>query len=224
VRVPVLTNITEADRLVAEDLRAEFARRGILVLNLIASPGAGKTTLLERTIAGLGGGIRVAVVEGDLETSIDAERIAVLGAPAVQINTGGGCHLEARMLRAALGSLPMDAIDVLIVENVGNLVCPTAWDLGEDVRVVVASLAEGDDKPLKYPSAYATAQVVVINKVDLEPYLPARVGALRENALRVNGRLTIFDVSCTTGAGVPVWLEWLRGALARKRGKGPSLA
>jgi hydrogenase nickel incorporation protein HypB len=224
VRVPVLTNITEADRLVAEDLRAEFSRRGILVLNLIASPGAGKTTLLERTIMGLGGDVRVAVVEGDLETSIDAERIAILGAPAVQINTGGGCHLEARMLRAALGSLPMDAVDVLIVENVGNLVCPTAWDLGEDVRVVVASLAEGDDKPLKYPSAFSTAQVVVINKVDLEPYLPARIAVLRENALRVNGSLTLFDVSCTTGAGVPAWLDWLRGALARKRGKGTDRA
>jgi hydrogenase nickel incorporation protein HypB len=224
VRVPVLTNITEADRLVAEDLRAEFARRGILVLNLIASPGAGKTTLLERTITGLGGDVRVAVVEGDLETSIDAERIAILGAPAVQINTGGGCHLEARMLRAALGSLPMDDIDVLIVENVGNLVCPTAWDLGEDVRVVVASLAEGDDKPLKYPSTFASAQVVVINKVDLEPYLPARIAVLRQNALRVNGGLTLFDVSCTTGAGVPAWLDWLRAALARKRGKGTDLA
>jgi len=218
VRVAVLAQITEADRILADGLRADLARRGILAINLIAAPGAGKTALVERTIVGLKGELRVGVVEGDLATSLDAERIAALGAPAVQITTGSGCHLEARMVQAALGSLPLEEIDVLIVENVGNLVCPTAWDLGEDARVVVASLAEGDDKPRKYPAAFATAQAVVVNKTDLEPYLPARAAVLRERALAVNGSLAVFEVSCLTGSGLEGWLEWVRESLRRKRG------
>lgn len=217
MRVTVLSQITEADHILAEGLRAELRRRGILALNLIASPGAGKTSLIERTIAVLGGDLRIGVVEGDLATSLDAERIAAAGVPAVQITTGSGCHLEARMVRAALDSMPLDDLDVLIVENVGNLVCPTAWDLGEDLRVVVASLAEGDDKPLKYPAAFATAHAVVINKTDLEPYLSARTEVLRRNALSIKGDLVVFEVSCSTGAGVEEWADWLRERVTRKR-------
>ncbi|NLS79556.1 MAG: hydrogenase nickel incorporation protein HypB [Chloroflexi bacterium] len=216
-KIPVLADVTSANNELADELRAELARRGILTLNLIASPGAGKTTLLERTIAALAGELRLAVVEGDLATSLDAERIVQAGAPAVQINTGGGCHLEAQMVRQALKQIDLDQTDVLVIENVGNLVCPTGWDLGEDAKVVVASLPEGDDKPLKYPSAFATAQAVVVNKIDLEPYLPARAETMRANALRINGSLAVFAVSCATGAGLEGWLDWLRGRVREKR-------
>jgi hydrogenase nickel incorporation protein HypB len=147
-RIPVLTDITASNTELAGVLRAELTRRGILTLNIIASPGAGKTTLIERTVAALTGELRIAVIEGDLATSLDAERIVQAGAPAVQINTGGGCHLEAGMIERAMAELQLDEVDLLIIENVGNLVCPTGWDLGEDAKVVVASLPEGDDKPL----------------------------------------------------------------------------
>lgn len=217
VRIPVLAEITQANTMLANALRKELARHGILALNLIASPGAGKTTLIERTVSALSDELRFAVIEGDLTTSLDAERIVAAGAPAVQINTGGGCHLEARMIHSALDQLSLDGVDVLIIENIGNLICPTGWDLGEDAKVVVASLPEGDDKPLKYPGAFATAQALVINKVDLEPYLSAKVEKLRENALRINGDLAVFAVSCLTGEGLENWLDWIRDQLARKR-------
>lgn len=215
--VPVLRDITEANSLLADSLRAEFRRQQVLVLDVIASPGAGKTTLLERTIELLKGELRLGVIEGDPATSLDAERIVTAGMPAVQINTGGGCHLEARMIQAALGQFRVDEADVVIIENVGNLLCPTGWDLGEDAKVVVASLPEGDDKPLKYPMAFATAQVAVINKIDLEPYIPSKAAKLRENALAVNPDLTIFEVSCLTGQGLDRWIAWIKTQLAAKR-------
>jgi hydrogenase nickel incorporation protein HypB len=215
--VPVLKDITEANSLLAGNLRAEFSRQNVLVLDVIASPGAGKTTLLERTIAALQGDLRLCVIEGDPATSLDAERIVKAGMPAVQINTGGGCHLEARMIQAALGQLEVDNTDVVIIENVGNLLCPTGWDLGEDAKVVVASLPEGDDKPLKYPMAFATAQVAIINKIDLEPYIPSKAAKLRENALAVNPDLAIFEVSCLTGQGLDRWIDWIKTRLAAKR-------
>jgi hydrogenase nickel incorporation protein HypB len=157
------------------------------------------------------------VIEGDPTTSIDAERIAAAGMPVVQINTGGGCHLEARQIQKALEQLEMTDADVVIIENVGNLMCPTEWDLGEDIKVVVASLPEGDDKPLKYPMAFLTAQAVVINKIDLEPYIPAKAAVMRENALKINPDLAVFDVSCISGQGIEVWLDWIKEQLARKR-------
>jgi hydrogenase nickel incorporation protein HypB len=215
--IPVLKDITEANTLLAGSLREAFRRQDILVLDVIASPGAGKTTLLERTVERLAGELQIRVIEGDPTTSIDAERIVAAGAPAVQINTGGGCHLEARMIQAALGQLDTSGADVVIIENVGNLLCPTGWDLGEDAKVVVASLPEGDDKPLKYPMAFATAQAVVINKVDLEPYIPAKAARLRQNALSINPDLAVFEVSCLTGQGVDDWLAWIRDRLAAKR-------
>jgi len=173
--------------------------------------------LIERTVAGLSNEYQIAVVEGDLATSLDAERIVSAGAPAVQINTGGGCHLEARMIREALNELSLEGVDILIIENVGNLICPTNWDLGEDAKVVVASLPEGDDKPLKYPGAFVTAKALVINKTDLEPYLPARAKTMRENALRINGDLAIFPLSCDTGEGLEAWFDWVRAQTHRKR-------
>jgi hydrogenase nickel incorporation protein HypB len=216
VKVPVLKDVTEANSLLADSLRAGFARGDVLALDIIASPGAGKTTLLEKTIETLSKELRLCVIEGDPATSIDAERVAAVGASAVQINTGGGCHLEARMIQAALQQLPQGA-DVVLIENVGNLLCPTGWDLGEDAKVVVASLPEGDDKPLKYPMAFSTAQVAIINKVDLEPYIPSKAARLRANALSINPDLVIFEVSCLTGQGLDGWYEWIRTQLAAKR-------
>jgi len=216
--IPVLREVTEANSLLAAALRDRFARQRVLVLDVIASPGAGKTTLLEQTIARLQGELRLSVIEGDPTTSIDAERVVAAGVPAVQINTGGGCHLEAHMIQVALGQLDVAESDVMIIENVGNLLCPTGWDLGEDAKVVVASLPEGDDKPLKYPMAFATARGLVINKIDLEPYIPARAAVLRENALKINPDLAVFEVSCLTGQGLDAWLDWIRALLAEKRG------
>ncbi len=217
VTVPVLKEITEPNTLLANELRSRFRQNRVLVLDIVASPGAGKTTLLEQTIARLNGELRLCVIEGDPATSIDADRIAAAGVPAVQINTNGGCHLDATMVQAALDRLDTARADVVIIENVGNLLCPTGWDLGEDAKVLVASLTEGDDKPLKYPMSFASAQAVVINKIDLEPYIPAKIARLRENALLVNPALAVFEVSCLTGQGIEAWLEWIRARLALKR-------
>ena len=216
-RIPVLKQITAANTLLADEVRDELERRSILSLNVIASPGAGKTTLIERTIKALSSELRFGVIEGDVATSLDAERILSAGAPAVQINTGGGCHLEARMVRQALSRLDLDSMDVLIIENVGNLICPTSWDLGEDAKVVVASLPEGDDKPLKYPGAFVTAQAVVVNKIDLEAHIPAKAETMERNALRINSELDVFAVSCTTGEGLGAWFDWIRAKLREKR-------
>ncbi|MGQ9489640.1 MAG: hydrogenase nickel incorporation protein HypB [Anaerolineae bacterium] len=207
--IPVLKQITEANNQIAAGLRERFRQNGALVLDIIASPGAGKTSLLERTIEGLKDELRIAVIEGDPTSTLDADRVEAAGVAAVQINTDGGCHLEAAMIRSALApeGLAADEADIIIIENVGNLLCPTGWDLGEDAKVVVASLPEGDDKPLKYPMAFLTAQAVVINKIDLEPYVPARVARLRANALAVNPELAVFEVSCLTGQGLDAWLD-----------------
>lgn len=219
--IPILKEITEANSLLAASLRADFRQRDVLVLDIIASPGAGKTSLLERTIERLKDELRIAVIEGDPTSTIDADRVEAVGVPAVQINTDGGCHLEAAMIRAALGpdGLSLDGADIVIIENVGNLLCPTGWDLGEDAKVVVASLPEGDDKPLKYPLAFLTAQAAVINKIDLEPYIPAKAARLRANALAVNPDLAVFEVSCLTGEGFDAWLDWIRARLAAKRAR-----
>lgn len=217
--IPILKDITEANNQIAAGLRERFRQNKALVLDIIASPGAGKTSLLERTIERLKDELRIAVIEGDPTSTLDADRVEAAGVSAVQINTDGGCHLEAAMIRSALGpdGLESDAADVIIIENVGNLLCPTGWDLGEDAKVVVASLPEGDDKPLKYPMAFLTAQAVVINKIDLEPYVPAKVARLRANALAINPGLAVFEVSCLTGQGLDAWLDWVRQKLAAKR-------
>jgi hydrogenase nickel incorporation protein HypB len=216
VKIPVLKSITEANTILADALRDKFSKQNVLVLNIIASPGAGKTSLLERTIEMLKGELRLSVIEGDPTTSLDAERIISAGVPAVQINTGGGCHLEARMIQMALDKLHVDRSDVIIIENVGNLLCPTGWDLGEDAKIVIASLPEGDDKPLKYPMAFATSKVLIINKIDLEPYILSKVSIMRENALKINPNLTIFEVSCLTGEGVEDWVNWIKKQRSKK--------
>jgi hydrogenase nickel incorporation protein HypB len=195
---------------VAAANRALFARHGLFVFNVVSSPGAGKTSLLERTLETIKGSLKVAVVEGDVQTDFDAQRVARYGVPVVQIVTNGGCHLEAKLVQDAVASLALDQLDVLVIENVGNLVCPANYDLGEALKVVVVSTTEGDDKPLKYPAMFRNASVLVINKMDLLPYLPCDVDALERNALQINPALKVFYTSCTTGDGVGAWCDWIR--------------
>ena len=194
---------------VAEHNRALFAERGLFVINLVSSPGAGKTSLLERTLSGLRERVRLGVVEGDVQTDLDARRVERYGVPVVQIVTRGGCHLEAQLVRDAVERLELDGLEILVIENVGNLVCPASFDLGETLKVVVISLAEGDDKPLKYPAMFRNARVAVINKIDLAPYVDADVVRLRKNALTINPDLEVFEMSCRTGEGVEPWCTWL---------------
>lgn len=203
----------------ARDNRALFAQRGALALNLVSSPGSGKTTLLVRAINDLKEKLAVAVIEGDQQTSNDAERIRATGASAIQINTGKGCHLDAHMVGHALESLELRKGGVLFIENVGNLVCPAAFDLGEAHKVVVLSVTEGEDKPLKYPDMFAAADLMLLNKADLLPYLAFDVGECLANALKVNPHLQILVVSATTGEGMAALYAWIeaRAALAASR-------
>lgn len=204
------------DQLAAEN-RDALTRLGVFAINMVSSPGAGKTTLLERTIAALDGRVRLSVVEGDVQTDLDAQRVARYGVPVVQIVTNGGCHLEARLVRDALAQIDLQQTDVLVIENVGNLVCPANFDLGEDLKVVVLSVTEGDDKPLKYPAMFQRASVLVINKIDLVPYVDADVSAIRRHARLANPDLQIFETSCRTGEGIEEWADWLAVQAERRR-------
>ena len=204
------------DQLAAEN-RDALTRLGIFAINMVSSPGAGKTALLERTIAALAGRVRISVVEGDVQTDLDAQRVARYGVPVVQIVTNGGCHLEARLVRDALAQIDLQQTDVLVIENVGNLVCPANFDLGEDLKVVVLSVTEGDDKPLKYPAMFQRASVLVINKIDLVPYVDADVSAIRRHARLANPDLQIFETSCRTGEGIEAWADWLAVQAERRR-------
>lgn len=208
-KVTIAQNILAVNEQVALEIRQSLGVHGIRALNVMSSPGAGKTTLLERTIARLRGQLAIGVIEGDVETSADAERIEAAGAETVQINTRGACHLEAHMIRDALAHIELADMDLLVIENVGNLVCPAAWDLGEDVRVVVVSTTEGDDKPAKYPQMFAISQVMVVNKLDLLPYVDYDLQKVRRQALAINPNLRIFEVSCRTGEGLDAWCDWL---------------
>ncbi|MGB9723092.1 MAG: hydrogenase nickel incorporation protein HypB [Chloroflexia bacterium] len=217
-KIAVVQDILSANDEIARENRERFDRAGVLVLNLMSAPGAGKTSLVLRTIAALRPGLRLGVVEGDVASQVDAERVAEAGVPVVQINTGGGCHLDANMLRAALENLPLEELDILLVENVGNLICPAAFRLGEHLQVAVASLPEGDDKPLKYPALFAQADAVVINKIDLAPYLDFDREAFRRRVEGLNPDVALFEVSCRTGEGIPAWADWLRRKRAERRG------
>ena len=200
--------LTENDRLAAE-LRAGFTGHGTLCLNLISSPGSGKTMLLERTLESFEPSRRVAVLTGDIQTDNDAQRLARYGFPVRQITTGGACHLDARMVTNALAEWQPGELEILFIENVGNLVCPTSYDLGEEARVVLLSVTEGEDKPLKYPATFNRADLVVLNKVDLLPYVPFQMDLAREYIRRVQPAVEIVEVSCTTGAGVDKWRRWI---------------
>lgn len=212
----------EADLLAKNDAiargnRAHFAGHRVLALNLVSSPGSGKTTLLVRTLEALRGRLPLAVIEGDQQTSNDAERIRATGARAIQINTGKGCHLDASMVEHALAHLAPADDSVLFIENVGNLVCPAAFDLGEAAKVVVLSVTEGEDKPLKYPDMFAAAQLMLLNKVDLLPYLDFDVAKAIDCARRVNPAIEVLQVSATRGQGMDGWLDWVRAAAGRAR-------
>ena len=208
------TAILGKNQALAERNRGWLAGRGVFALNLMSSPGAGKTTLLERSIRDLLGQVNISVVEGDQATANDARRIRATGAAAVQVNTGTGCHLEANMLARALELLQPAAGSLLVIENVGNLVCPALFDLGEKARVVIFSVTEGEDKPLKYPHMFSTADVLLLSKIDLLPHLRVDLQLMLDNALAVNPRLKIFPVSAYTGEGLDAWYGWLRGELA----------
>jgi len=194
---------------IAASNRALFRKHMLFVINVVSSPGSGKTSLIEQTLTRLVDRLPVAVIEGDVQTDLDAQRVARFSVPVVQIVTNGGCHLDAKLVQDALSTLDLGAARLLIIENVGNLVCPSNYDLGEDMKVVVASTTEGDDKPLKYPAMFRNAGVLVVNKIDLVPYVNCDLGALRANALSINPSLTVFETSCTTGQGVDKWCDWL---------------
>jgi hydrogenase nickel incorporation protein HypB len=195
---------------IASQNRARFEQHRIFVFNMVSSPGSGKTSILERTLEHLNGQLRIAVIEGDVQTDFDAQRVARYNVPTVQIVTLGGCHLEANLVRDALERLNLNGIQLLVIENVGNLVCPANYDLGEAMKVVVLSTTEGDDKPLKYPGMFRKASVLIINKIDLLPYVNCNLAALKRNALQINPSLKIFETSCTTQAGIDTWCDWLR--------------
>lgn len=208
-KVTIAQNILAVNDTVAQEIQHMLTARGIRTLNIMSSPGAGKTTLLERTLLRLQGHIGIGVIEGDIETTVDAERIEATGAETVQINTRGACHLEAHMIRDALEQMDLSRIDLLIIENIGNLVCPSSWNLGEDLRVVLASTTEGDDKPAKYPQMFAASEVMVINKLDLLPYVDYDLEKAKRQALAINPHLRIFEVSCRSGEGLDTWCDWL---------------
>ena len=214
--ITIERKILEKNDEVARQNRELFANHDLFVLNLVSSPGAGKTTLLERTIEMVSGTLKIAVIEGDVQTDLDARRVAKYNIPAVQILTRGGCHLEANLVREAVSNLDLRGVELLIIENVGNLVCPSNYDLGEEMKVVVASTTEGEDKPLKYPAMFRNASVLIINKIDLLPYINCSLTALRDNALKINPSLTVFETSCTSGAGIRAWCDWLVENARRK--------
>ena len=210
MKIAVVRNILEANERIAMQNREFFDKNGILVFNLMSAPGAGKTSLLEKTIDALKDGLRMAVIEGDIQSSMDAERIAKKGVPAVQINTGGACHLDANMIRDTFEEIDFEGLDLLVVENVGNLVCPAEFKVGEDFKVMILSVTEGEDKPSKYPLMFHESKALLINKIDLLPYVDCRVDKIREEALKINPDLTIFEISCKTEEGLDDWYRWVR--------------
>ena len=201
--------ILDANLRQAQANRQRFDQAGVKVLNLISSPGAGKTSLLEATLSRLAGRLEVAVVEGDIQSTQDAQRVAACGVKAVQIETQGACHLDGVMIAQTLDAFDLDALDLLVIENVGNLVCPVEFDLGEDLKVAVLSIAEGDDKPAKYPLLFEKAGVLIINKMDLMPYLDFDLDRVRKTCARLNPDQVVFELSCRGGEGMDAWVDWL---------------
>jgi hydrogenase nickel incorporation protein HypB len=215
MKVSIVERILSANDQIAADNRRVFDEKGVFVINLMASPGAGKTSLILRTIEALQGKLRLGVIEGDVASQVDADKVAETGVPVVQINTGGTCHLDAPMVRQALADLPLDEMDLLLVENVGNLICPTGFRLGEHARVMISSIPEGDDKPYKYPAMFTQVDALVVNKTDLLPYLDFDLDAFRQLVVGLNADVRFFEASCKTGEGVKEWAEWLQGRVER---------
>jgi hydrogenase nickel incorporation protein HypB len=216
-RVEVVEKILAANELLAEENRGQFDQAGLFAVNLMASPGAGKTSLIERTLEGLGDAMEIAVIDGDIATSIDADRAAKAGATAIQINTGGECHLDAVMLKTAMAELDLSALDLLIVENVGNLVCPASFQLGTHKSVLIASIPEGDDKPYKYPGMYRDVDALVINKIDLHPYVEFDMDYFRRGVEILSPGLVTLALSCKSGEGIGEWLNWLKEGVGTYR-------
>lgn len=208
-RISVVENIMSANDRMAQKNREVFEQAGVFAINIMASPGAGKTTFIIKTLDSLKGRLRMGVIEGDLATSLDAEKAAAAGLPAVQINTGGECHLDAVMMADALPALPLNKLDLVIVENVGNLVCPANFQIGTHINILVASIPEGDDKPYKYPGMYRDVQALVISKIDLLPYIPFNMEYFRRGVEILNPGVVTFPVSAKTGEGMDDWADWL---------------
>jgi hydrogenase nickel incorporation protein HypB len=207
--LPVVEKILSANDLIALENRALLDQHGIVAVNVMASPGAGKTSLILRSIEALRGRLRVGVIEGDVAGRVDADKVAETGTPVVQINTGGGCHLDAPQVQSALKQLPLDKIDLLFIENVGNLICPTGFALGEHVNTMIANVPEGHDKPIKYPGMFAAVDALLLNKIDLMPYIDFDLEAFRTGVRALNPDAPLFQVSCKTGEGIEAWAQWL---------------
>jgi hydrogenase nickel incorporation protein HypB len=219
MQIKVMTNILDKNDQVSAALQDRFKAAGIFVLNLLGSPGCGKTSLLENTIGALKNKLSMAVIEGDLFTAKDAERIEQHGVPVVQINTGGGCHLDAAMIDSTLECLDLTALDIIVIENVGNLVCPAEFNIGEDAKVTVLSITEGDDKPLKYPLIFKQASAVILNKVDLLPYTNFNMQAAVKDITSIHPGVTLLQASCQNGTGLEDWYNWLIEQVHIKRAR-----
>ncbi|MFP4671731.1 MAG: hydrogenase nickel incorporation protein HypB [Desulfohalobiaceae bacterium] len=217
MHIPVVRNILESNQKTSQELQQTFQEQGLLVLNLISSPGAGKTSLLVRTLNDLAPELNMAVIEGDLQTSNDAQKIAATGAMVLQINTQGACHLDGSMIGQALQHMDLDSVDILFIENVGNLVCPAEFKLGEDYKIALLSIPEGDDKPEKYPVLFAESSLLLLNKIDLLPYIQFDTQRASQSARAVNQDLEVLQVSAQTGQGLQQWYDWLRGKVQEKR-------
>ncbi len=209
MEIKVLKDIMSANDAIAARNRNHLDQHGVLAINIMSSPGAGKTSLILQTISRIKAKARVAVIEGDVASRVDADKVGKAGVPVVQINTGGGCHLDANMIENALNNMPLDNIDLLFIENVGNLICPAEFNLGEHRKVMLLSMPEGDDKPYKYPLMFSEVDAVLVNKVDLLPYLDFNLGAFNKVVTGLNPTVKIFPISCKTGEGVDAWISWL---------------
>ena len=214
MKIPVVENILSANERLAEENARALAREGVTAVNIMASPGAGKTSLIVQTIGALSERVRIGVIEGDVASRVDADTIEALGIPVVQINTGGTCHLDANMVHGALGELPLDQLDLLFIENVGNLICPTEFALGEALKVMIASVPEGDDKPYKYPGMFAAVDAIVVNKIDILPYVEFDLTDFRKLVTGLNPDVQVFEISCKTGEGIAAWADWLMAVTA----------
>lgn len=215
-RLTIERKVLEKNDAIANELRESYKDNKIFVINLVSSPGSGKTSLVERTVENSENKIKIAVIEGDVQTDLDAQRVEAFDIPVVQIVTNGACHLEAGLVRDAYKQINAKDVQLLIIENVGNLVCPAGYDLGEELKVVIVSTTEGDDKPLKYPAMFRNSGILIINKIDLVPYTGCSLEKLKSNALAINPSLKVFETSCTTGEGIGEWCNWLESKIIKK--------
>ena len=219
MEIKVLKDILSANDRIAQENRKLLDKKGVFAINVMASPGAGKTSVILQTISGLKSKVRIGVIEGDVSSRIDADRIAKENVPVLQINTGGECHLDANMVQRALKDMPLDDIDILLIENIGNLICTAEFKIGTHKNLVIASVPEGDDKPLKYPLMFTVADVILVNKMDLLPYSNFDLNAYRKAVKGLNDKVEVIEVSCATGQGIKQWTEWVKSQVGRTPNK-----